>query len=106
MLGADAGAGRSVPAQGLGRCAATPQPPLPVRRARFWKGNAIVRVSNSALPVRWPHRCARDHGRNPAIRSRIREDKVAQMYSAIQTGSQHGMQTLDGSRRFSMRRFE
>jgi len=31
----------------------------------------------------------------PAIRNLIREDKVAQMYSAIQTGSQHGMQTLD-----------
>ncbi|MDX1693530.1 MAG: type IV pilus twitching motility protein PilT [Ketobacteraceae bacterium] len=31
----------------------------------------------------------------PAIRNLIREDKVAQMYSAIQTGSQYGMQTLD-----------
>ncbi|MCW5578080.1 MAG: type IV pilus twitching motility protein PilT, partial [Dokdonella sp.] len=31
----------------------------------------------------------------PAIRNLIREDKVAQMYSAIQTGNQHGMQTLD-----------
>ncbi|MFO1430607.1 MAG: type IV pilus twitching motility protein PilT [Candidatus Competibacteraceae bacterium] len=31
----------------------------------------------------------------PAIRNLIREDKVAQMYSAIQTGSAHGMQTLD-----------
>lgn len=31
----------------------------------------------------------------PAIRNLIREDKVAQMYSAIQTGSQQGMQTLD-----------
>jgi twitching motility protein PilT len=31
----------------------------------------------------------------PAIRNLIREDKVAQMYSAIQTGHQHGMQTLD-----------
>jgi len=30
-----------------------------------------------------------------AIRNLIREDKVAQMYSAIQTGQQHGMQTLD-----------
>lgn len=30
-----------------------------------------------------------------AIRNLIREDKVAQMYSAIQTGSQQGMQTLD-----------
>jgi twitching motility protein PilT len=31
----------------------------------------------------------------PAIRNLIRENKVAQMYSAIQTGGQHGMQTLD-----------
>ncbi len=31
----------------------------------------------------------------PAIRNLIREAKVAQMYSAIQTGSQLGMQTLD-----------
>ena len=31
----------------------------------------------------------------PAIRNLIREDKVAQMYSAIQTGQQSGMQTLD-----------
>jgi twitching motility protein PilT len=31
----------------------------------------------------------------PAIRNLIREDKVAQMYSAIQTGSAHGMMTLD-----------
>ncbi len=31
----------------------------------------------------------------PAIRNLIREDKVAQMYSAIQTGSQYGMKTLD-----------
>lgn len=31
----------------------------------------------------------------PAIRNLIREDKVAQMYSAIQTGAQMGMQTLD-----------
>ncbi|PAV25457.1 pilus retraction ATPase PilT [Tamilnaduibacter salinus] len=30
-----------------------------------------------------------------AIRNLIREDKVAQMYSAIQTGGQTGMQTLD-----------
>ena len=32
---------------------------------------------------------------NPAIRNLIREDKVAQMYSAIQTGQATGMQTLD-----------
>jgi twitching motility protein PilT len=32
---------------------------------------------------------------NPAIRNLIREDKVAQMYSAIQTGQREGMQTLD-----------
>jgi len=31
----------------------------------------------------------------PAIRNLIREDKVAQMYSAIQTGQANGMQTLD-----------
>ncbi len=31
----------------------------------------------------------------PAIRNLIREDKVAQMYSSIQTGQQFGMQTLD-----------
>ena len=31
----------------------------------------------------------------PAIRNLIRENKVAQMYSAIQTGSNIGMQTLD-----------
>ncbi|MGL4834460.1 MAG: twitching motility protein PilT, partial [Shewanella sp.] len=31
----------------------------------------------------------------PAIRNLIREDKVAQMYSSIQTGQAAGMQTLD-----------
>lgn len=31
----------------------------------------------------------------PAIRNLIREDKIAQMYSTIQTGMQHGMQTMD-----------
>lgn len=32
---------------------------------------------------------------NPAIRNLIREDKIAQMYSVIQTGNAQGMQTLD-----------
>ena len=32
---------------------------------------------------------------NPAIRNLIREAKIAQMYSAIQTGRAAGMQTLD-----------
>jgi twitching motility protein PilT len=32
---------------------------------------------------------------SPAIRNLIRENKVAQMYSAIQTGQAFGMQTLD-----------
>lgn len=32
---------------------------------------------------------------NSAIRNLIREDKVAQMYSSIQTGQSRGMQTLD-----------
>ncbi|WP_210398281.1 type IV pilus twitching motility protein PilT [Motiliproteus sediminis] len=31
----------------------------------------------------------------PAIRNLIREDKVAQMYSAVQTGAAFGMQTMD-----------
>lgn len=31
----------------------------------------------------------------PAIRNLIREDKIAQMYSVIQTGASHGMQTMD-----------
>jgi twitching motility protein PilT len=31
----------------------------------------------------------------PAIRNLIREDKVAQMYSSIQTGQATGMQTMD-----------
>jgi twitching motility protein PilT len=31
----------------------------------------------------------------PAIRNLIREAKVAQMYSAIQTGQAIGMQTMD-----------
>ena len=30
-----------------------------------------------------------------AIRNLIREGKVAQMYSSIQMGNNHGMQTLD-----------
>ena len=32
---------------------------------------------------------------SPAIRNLIRENKVAQMYSSIQTGQNLGMQTLD-----------
>jgi twitching motility protein PilT len=31
----------------------------------------------------------------PAIRNLIRENKIAQMYSAIQTGQANGMKTLD-----------
>jgi twitching motility protein PilT len=31
----------------------------------------------------------------PAIRNLIRENKIAQMYSAIQTGQAFGMKTLD-----------
>jgi len=33
----------------------------------------------------------------PAIRNLIREDKIAQMYSAIQTGGSLGMTTMDQS---------
>ena len=32
---------------------------------------------------------------SPAIRNLIRENKIAQMYSSIQTGNAQGMQTLD-----------
>lgn len=35
----------------------------------------------------------------PAIRNLIREDKVAQMFSMIQTGAGLGMQTMDQSLR-------
>jgi twitching motility protein PilT len=35
----------------------------------------------------------------PAIRNLIREGKVAQMYSSIQTGNRAGMQTMDQSLR-------
>ena len=31
----------------------------------------------------------------PAIRNLIRENRIAQMYSTIQTGRQFGMRTLD-----------
>jgi twitching motility protein PilT len=40
----------------------------------------------------------------PAIRNLIGENKIAQMYSAIQTGAQHGMQTLDQSLQELVRR--
>ena len=33
----------------------------------------------------------------PAVRHLIRENKVAQLYSVMQTGAAHGMQTLDQS---------
>jgi twitching motility protein PilT len=41
---------------------------------------------------------------NPAIRNLIRENKVAQMYSAIQTGGKEGMQTLDQNLKDLVRR--
>jgi len=40
----------------------------------------------------------------PAIRNLIRENKIAQMYSAIQTGQQFGMQTLDQNLQEMVRR--
>ena len=40
---------------------------------------------------------------NPAIRNLIRENKVAQMYSAIQTGARDGMITLDQSLKILVR---
>ncbi|HVC11297.1 MAG TPA: twitching motility protein PilT, partial [Burkholderiales bacterium] len=38
------------------------------------------------------------------IRNLIRENKIAQMYSAIQTGAQLGMQTLDQNLQDMVRR--
>ena len=40
----------------------------------------------------------------PAIRNLIRENKIAQMYSAIQTGQRDGMQTLDQNLKELLRR--
>ena len=40
----------------------------------------------------------------PAIRNLIRENKIAQMYSAIQTGQREGMQTLDQNLKEMVRR--
>ena len=40
----------------------------------------------------------------PAIRNLIREEKVAQMFSAIQTGASYGMQTLDQSLQFLIKK--
>jgi twitching motility protein PilT len=31
----------------------------------------------------------------PAVRNLIRENKIPQMYSVMQTGDEHGMQTMD-----------
>ena len=42
----------------------------------------------------------------PAIRNLIRESKVAQMYSSIQTGAALGMQTMDASLRDLVRRHQ
>ncbi len=41
---------------------------------------------------------------SPAIRNLIRENKIAQMYSAIQTGQRDGMQTLDQNLKELVRR--
>lgn len=40
----------------------------------------------------------------PAIRNLIRENKVAQMYSTIQTGANYGMTTLDQKQLISVER--
>ena len=56
---------------------------LPAARAHE-RGRAGCRVSRSW----WPR---------PAVRNLIREGKTHQIYSAIQTGAQYGMQSLDAS---------
>ena len=40
----------------------------------------------------------------PSIRNLIREDKVDQMYSMIQTGGAHGMKTLDSDLKMLVQR--
>lgn len=65
-------------------------------------------LSESLLAVVAQTLCKREDGQGriaahevmlatPAIRNLIREGKVAQLYSALQTGGQAGMQTLDQS---------
>jgi twitching motility protein PilT len=65
-------------------------------------------LSESLLAVVAQTLCAREDGPGriaahevmvgtPAVRNLIREGKVAQLYSALQTGGQSGMQTLDQS---------
>jgi twitching motility protein PilT len=65
-------------------------------------------LSESLLAVVAQTLCARENGQGriaahevmvatPAVRNLIREGKVAQLYSALQTGGQAGMQTLDQS---------
>jgi twitching motility protein PilT len=65
-------------------------------------------LSESLLAVVAQTLCAREDGQGriaahevmvatPAVRNLIREGKVAQLYSALQTGGQAGMQTLDQS---------
>ena len=54
-------------------------------------------ISQTLLKKKGGGRCAAHEIMigTPAIRNLIRENKIAQMYSAIQTGQQYGMQTLD-----------
>ena len=70
------------------------------------KNMARAMLSESLLAVISQTLCQRQDGQGrvaahevmvatPAIRHLIREAKVAQMYSVIQTGQSHGMQTLD-----------
>jgi len=65
-------------------------------------------LSESLLAVVAQTLCAREDGQGriaahevmvatPAVRNLIREGKVAQLYSVLQTGGQAGMQTLDQS---------
>ena len=39
----------------------------------------------------------RDHGGTPAIRAMIRDDKIHQIYSSMQSGKKFGMQTMNDS---------
>ena len=55
-------------------------------------------ITQTLLPKargRGPGHGRRDHGGTPAIRALIRDDKIHQIYSAMQAGKKFGMQTMN-----------
>ena len=54
----------------------------------------LLPTADGAGPLRAPPRCCVP---TPAVRNLIRESKSHQIYSVLQTGGAHGMQTMDAS---------